>query len=751
MRRLVLTVLTFFLGFSLGSQVLYAQEADQKEKGAEFELEEVVVTATKTPTTVREAPASVTVVTSEDLEKKNVKNLDSALRNEVGLFDRRGKGMTETVTNVQMRGFAGPERTLILFDGQPLNTGYTASVNWNVLPVEDVERVEIVRGPFSSLYGRYAMGGVINVIPKVPEKLEIKGKVGYGTDDTTRYFLSVGDRFLDRISLYLSYDQNSTNGYAPEMVTKTATANTGTIEVDDPREIRNKYGDDNVYLIGDKGDNWYDQQTYSLRGRWDITQATKLSLGYTHGWYRYGYDEYHVRLKTKDGTKIDDSAGKYVYFPDDEGYWRFRVSPYDFLNGSGARTTEICNASLEQKFWDRGRVKLSLGLTDEPDNWYTLPKAGATFEGGPGTVSESPNRMVQLELQSDIPIGEQNLLTAGISYNYDQTRNREWLLEDWNHKTSKTELQSKAEGKNRIWGFYLQDKIEYPPHFTLYLGGRFDRWRAYDGRSETVSSTEDYSPAKADSFCPKLAIVYHPFFEPVDTVFRFAAGKAFRYPTVYELYRTWRSTSGSTYEGNPDLNPEKTKSWEVGADLMVWKRLNLKATYFENYIDDLIYNATISDSPLVVRKMNAARGLTRGVEAEVRIQATSFLDLFANGTYLNAKIIDNPDNPKSENQQVPYVPRHMATLGADFHYWTLKASFAGHYASKVFTIDDNSDRATGVPGSWDPYWVWDTKIGWDFCKWGNISFAVNNVFDREYYQSYLAPGRKVFTELTLRY
>jgi iron complex outermembrane receptor protein len=751
MRRLVLTVLTFFLGFSLGSQVLYAQEADQKEKGAEFELEEVVVTATKTPTTVREAPASVTVVTSEDLEKKNVKNLDSALRNEVGLFDRRGKGMTETVTNVQMRGFTGPERTLILFDGQPLNTGYTASVNWNVLPVEDVERVEIVRGPFSSLYGRYAMGGVINVIPKVPEKLEIKGKVGYGTDDTTRYFLSVGDRFLDRISLYFSYDQNSTNGYAPEMVTKTATANTGTIEVDDPREIRNKYGDDNVYLIGDKGDNWYGQQTYSLRGRWDITQATQLSLGYTHGWYRYGYDEYHVRLKTKDGTKIDDSAGKYVYFPDDEGYWRFKVSPYDFLNGSGARTTEIYNASLEQKFWDRGRVKLSLGLTDEPDNWYTLPTTGATFEGGPGTVSESPNRMVQLELQSDIPIGKQNLLTAGICYNYDRTRNREWLLEDWNHKTSKTELQSKAEGKNRIWGFYLQDKIEYPPHFTLYVGGRVDRWKAYDGRSETVSSSEDYSPAKVDSFSPKLAIVYHPFFDPVDTVFRFAAGKAFRYPTVYELYRTWRSTSGSTYEGNPDLNPEKTKSWEVGADLMVWKRLNLKLTYFENYIDNLIYNATISDSPLVVRKMNAARGLTRGAEAEVRIQATSFLDLFANGTYLNAKIIDNPDNPKSENQQVPYVPRRMATLGADFHYWTLKASFAGHYASKVFTIDDNSDRATGVPGSWDSYWVWDAKIGWDFCKWGNISFAVNNVFDREYYQSYLAPGRKVFTELTLRY
>jgi iron complex outermembrane receptor protein len=149
--------------------------------------------------------------------------------------------------------------------------------------------------------------------------------------------------------------------------------------------------------------------------------------------------------------------------------------------------------------------------------------------------------------------------------------------------------------------------------------------------------------------------------------------------------------------------------------------------------------------------MNAAKGLTRGVEAEARIHPTPFLDLYANGTYLNAKIIDNPDNPKSENKQVPYVPRHMATLGTDFHYGPVKATFAGHYASKVFTTDDNSDKHDGVPGSWDPYWVWDFKIGWDFLKWGNISFSVNNIFDREYYQSYLAPGRKFFTELTLRY
>jgi len=760
MRRWLLVVILGIFssvsGLLVGDLTCWGVEGPEAEKReAEFELEEVVVTATKTPVTLREAPASVSVVTAEKIEKRDVKDLDTVLREEVGVFDRRGKGMAETVVNIQLRGFAGAERTLVLFDGQTMNSGYTASANWNILPVEDVERVEVVRGPFSALYGRYAMGGVVNIIPRIPEKLEVKAKAGYGTDDTTHYFLSVGNRFLDRISLYAAYDQKSTNGYATEMVTKTGVVGKPKptdIEVEPPREIKDKYGNENVYLLGDKGDNWFDQQTYTLRGRWDLAPTTQVSLGYLRGWYRYGYDQYQVKLKrAADGTKIDDSGKYYVYFQDEGVYQRFKVAPYNFLNGIGARTTEIYNGSLEHRFWDRGRIKLSLGLTNEPDNWYTLPSAGATYDGGPGKLARTPSRLFQGELQSDLPLGKKNLLTLGMSYTYDHARNREFLLEDWNHQTSRTDLVYKAEGKDRVWGFYLQDRIEYPPHFTIYAGARYDRWKAYDGISEDLTRREEYAPNKVGSFCPKLAILFHPFFEPADVIFRFSAGKAFRYPTVYELYRTWVSSLGTTYQSNPDLKPEKTRSWELGADATFWKRLHFRLTYFENYMEDLIYNATVSDNPLVIRKMNAAKGLTRGAEAEIRIEATSFLDLFANGTYLNAKITDNPDNPKSEDKQIPYVPRHMANLGFDLHYGPVKAGLVGHYSSKVFTTDDNSDKHDGVPGSWDPYWVWDFKAGWDFTKWSNIAFSVTNLFDREYYQSYLAPERKYFLELTLRY
>jgi iron complex outermembrane receptor protein len=733
--------------------MVYAQEGEQKETKVEFEEEEVVITATKTPVSVREAPASVSVVTSGEIENKVAPDLDMALKNEMGLFDRRGKGMTETVVNVQMRGFSGAERNLVLWDGQRVNNGYTSSANWSVLPVEDVERVEIVRGPFSSLYGTNAMGGVINIIPKVPQKLEAKAKFGYGTDDTKHYFVSAGDRLFDKVSLYFGYDSKYTNGYPTEWVTKTATRGAGTIPAESsPNEIKDKYGNDKVYVIGDKGDNWWKQETYSARGQWDITETTRLSLGYIHGWYQYGYDRYHVFLKDEDGHKIDDSGGQRVVFFDDGASRGFTVSPSNFLSGTGARTTQIIDGALEQKFWDQGRVKLRVGVTDEPENWYTLATSGATFDGGPGTVSRTPNRTWQTELQADVPIGKRNLLTAGIAYQHNRARIREWALDDWNHQSSTTgDLQTKNDGEDQVWGFYLQDKIDYPPYFTIYPGIRYDFWKGYNGKMESGSVSEDFPTQERGSVNPKLSIVFHPFFDPVDTVFRFSAGKAFRFPTLYDLYRTWISSSGSTFASNPNLKPETTKSWEIGADATFWKLVNLRATYFENYVDKLIYNKTISAVPYVVQKDNAAKAYIRGIEGEVRVRPVPFLDLYGNATYQKSIITDNPSNPPSEGAQIPYVPRILANLGVDFHYWKVQSTLNGHYASKVFTTDDNSDTHNGVPGSWDPYWVLDFKVGLDILKYANVSFSVANLLNNQYFQSYLAPERKFFGELTLRY
>ena len=163
--------------------IVFAVEGEEKttvQTKDETKLEEIVVTATRTEKDIESAPGDVHVVTKKDIEKRNIKTIDESLNTTPGVFNRRGKGLMDTLANISLRGIPGANRTLIMRDGIPLNSAYTGDVTWG-MSSDDVERIEIVEGPFSSLYGGYAMGGVVNIITKMPEQREFTLKSGYGT------------------------------------------------------------------------------------------------------------------------------------------------------------------------------------------------------------------------------------------------------------------------------------------------------------------------------------------------------------------------------------------------------------------------------------------------------------------------------------------------------------------------------------------------------------------------------------------
>ena len=129
-------------------------------------LEPTVITATSTARQLSDAPASVTVITHEELSMRPVQDLEDALRGTPGL-QFTGIGMTRR--GVSIRGM-GSEHTLVLMNGQRINTaaGAVAHADFDLgwMPVEAIERIEVIRGPMSSLYGSEALGGVINVITR---------------------------------------------------------------------------------------------------------------------------------------------------------------------------------------------------------------------------------------------------------------------------------------------------------------------------------------------------------------------------------------------------------------------------------------------------------------------------------------------------------------------------------------------------------------------------------------------------------
>lgn len=159
--------------------VLWGGTAVQAEEIDEYDLDTMVVTATRTAQENIKVPAQVNVITAEDIKKRNVLTITDALKSIPGLYDARVGGMSNTANGIQLRGF-DEESVLVLYDGMPMNDGYTAKVAWSAISIDNVERIEVVQGAASSLYGGRAVGGVINIISKDSDKDTAHVYANYG-------------------------------------------------------------------------------------------------------------------------------------------------------------------------------------------------------------------------------------------------------------------------------------------------------------------------------------------------------------------------------------------------------------------------------------------------------------------------------------------------------------------------------------------------------------------------------------------
>jgi vitamin B12 transporter len=144
-----------------------AQEPAPSPSPAEMEAAEVVVSATRTEIPEEESPASVSVITSEDIEQKQIQRVSNALREVPGLSVVQ-TGTAGQLTSVFTRGLRS-EHTQVLLDGVPINQGLQGAFNFADLTTDDIDRIEVVRGPQSTLYGPRALAGVIQIFTKQGE------------------------------------------------------------------------------------------------------------------------------------------------------------------------------------------------------------------------------------------------------------------------------------------------------------------------------------------------------------------------------------------------------------------------------------------------------------------------------------------------------------------------------------------------------------------------------------------------------
>ena len=376
MRKLfkIMTMLSVLIPFLALPTIGLAEEytavkgvkKEEKDKKKAIKLEEVVVTATRTEKDVDSAPGSVTVISKEDMKFRDIHTIDDALKYESGIY------------NARLRGMSAAHHTLVMLNGMPLNTGWRGHVRWDNIATENVERIEIIRGPSSALYGGNAMGGVINIITSAPKKFEAEGQAGYGSDDTVRYSFHVGDRFMDKLSLRLGFESEETDGYSSGLVQRNISSGSGTLT--GGYGMLSKSGE-RKWVVGDKGDDYNERWNVNFNAVYDLTDTGSLAFDFQIGNEEYSYDRPHSYLQDASGNpafigSVDAGNGEKV-----------SVSPSNYIkSGIGETETPSYMLTYRESFGSVGFTG-KIGYHYE-DKWYTTPQAKRSdnYDNAPGYI-----------------------------------------------------------------------------------------------------------------------------------------------------------------------------------------------------------------------------------------------------------------------------------------------------------------------------------------------------------------------------
>jgi len=179
------------------------------------EVATIVVTAERRDEDITKIAANIDVITSEELEKSGADSVAGILENYAGIHLRSSSG-NESLANIDLRGFGGDNpfgKTLILLNGRRLNRPDMASINWLQITPDSIERIEIIRGTGSALYGDNAAGGVINIITKKgfgPKKASVATKLGSFGEKTTSININSSD---EKSTCFLSAQTRKKDGY----------------------------------------------------------------------------------------------------------------------------------------------------------------------------------------------------------------------------------------------------------------------------------------------------------------------------------------------------------------------------------------------------------------------------------------------------------------------------------------------------------------------------------------------------------
>ncbi len=289
-----------------------------------------------------------------------------------------------------------------------------------------------------------------------------------------------------------------------------------------------------------------------------------------------------------------------------------------------------------------------------------------------------------------------------------------------------------AGGRQRIWGIYGEDIVRIGTRVLITGGVRVDDWRNYDALSVTSPLSTagplqvvDYTPRSEQALSPRLSALYRA---RNNFVLRASMYRAFRPPTLNELYRNFRQGNTLTL-ANSSLTAEQLTGAEAGASYSAWEeRLSLRGTFFWSDVSDPIANVTLSTTSSLTtqQRQNLGETRSRGVELEAVGRVSNDLTFTGGLQYVAATVTSFPADPQLVGLLVPEVPRHDVTLQARYtRPHRLTASLDARYVGSTF---DNSPNTLLL----NHYFMLDAQASRPLGHSMEIFVAGENLLDERY-------------------
>ncbi|MBT8578754.1 TonB-dependent receptor [Polynucleobacter paneuropaeus] len=546
-KKISVCVGVLFGSVLINAQAQIAQPPDYGQK-----IGDVVVSATRSGTELKDMTQNTSILTNEDIQNAPEMTVDQVLKNQASVFlnDQPYYEKDPTTQGLNVRGL-GAARTLALIDGLPANDAMYGTIQWNLVPLSAVQDVELVRGGVSNLYGNYGMGGLINITTKPINDNKGEVSASYGSYNTSNVAASKEVAVNDVLKLRASADYFNTDGYINQPTISPATV----------YPAKNRAGQSAPLLPG-MGPESANSANYRLQGALKLSSDTDafFNLG-SHNMQNLPSGGYNFATKTTQETTFSGGATTRLSatqkvqvnaFYENTTLWQQNVS------NSGA-TPAYISANYNNPYSTLGAsAQYTHDLKDQTINQVVVSVDGRQVAAQNLTNSFSS------------AAGYANGVVTSSDY---------------------------AKGQQQFYGVMAQMKAKtdaIPLQATLSL--REDQWQSqtptyWIAGANGVQNYTNVPNQTAYKFSPNLGLLLQATKE---WDFRGAAYQGFHAPGLNNTLRSY-GNSTTVSLANPLLSPENMTGYELGTDYR-WNAGFVQITGFNANVKNAVYAPNVSQA-----------------------------------------------------------------------------------------------------------------------------------------------------------